>query len=175
MVTGVAGTLAALYGMDRFRSEARMKTLPEVEAAKQLMNEAMRWSVMTWLREKKRVRKAADQANAALDRVSEELRQSWPDDIRTAYLALDTNDAAFTAKGRPSQKTSAQDSRKFVIARQLKDADDEANRARMAAEKTFDDAEKRLSTSLAREGCLKAIQSWELHEKAISEGEKLHS
>ncbi len=33
--------------------------------------------------------------------------------------------------------------------------------------KTFDEAEKQLSTSLAREGCRKAIQSWDLHEAAI--------
>ena len=130
-----------------------MKTLPEVETAKQLMNEATRWSVMRWLREKKRVRKTADQANAALDRVSEELRQRWPGDIKAAYQALGTNSAGETAA--PGQKTPAGDSRAFVIARKLKDADEEAYRARMAAEKTFDDAEKRLSTSLAREGCQK--------------------
>lgn len=152
-----------------------MKTLPEVETAKQLMNEAMRWSVLTWLREKKRVRKTADQANAALDRVSEELRQRWPDDIRSAYHALGTNNPDSKPNGRPGQKTSAKDSREFVIARKLKAADDEAYRARMAAEETFDDADKRLSTSLAREGCQRAIQSWELHEKAISESEKFRS
>jgi hypothetical protein len=174
-VTGLAGNLEALYFMDRSPTEARMKTLPEVETAKQLMNEAMRWSVMTWLREKRRVRKTADEANAALDRVSEELRQRWPDGIRTAYHALGTNDAGLIPNGRPGQKTSAKDSREFAIARQLKDADEKADHARMAAEKTFDDAEKRLSTSLAREGCQKAILSWELHERAIREGEKFHS
>jgi len=150
-----------------------MKTLPEVETAKQLMNEAMRWSVMTWLREKKRVRKTADQANAALDRLSEELRRRWPDNIRAAYHALDANQATSSPQGHTGQKTSAKNSRELVVARQLKDADDKAYRSRMAAEKTFDDAEKRLSTSLAREGCQKAILSWELHERAIAETEKL--
>jgi cell wall assembly regulator SMI1 len=150
-----------------------MKTLPEVEIAKQLMNEAMRWSVMTWLREKKRVRKTADQANAALDRLSEELRRRWPDNIRAAYHALDANQATSSPQGHTGQKTSAKNSREFVVARQLKDADETAYRARMAAEKTFDDAEKRLSTSLAREGCQKAILSWELHERAIVETEKV--
>jgi hypothetical protein len=152
-----------------------MKRLPEVETATQLMNEAMRWSVMRWLREKKRVRKTADQANAALDRVSEDVRQRWPDNIRTAYNALRTTNGGPSPNGRPVHETSEKDSRDFVIARQLKDADEEAYRARMAAEKTFDEAEKRLSTSLAREGCQKAILSWELHEKAIREGEKFHS
>ena len=46
-----------------------MHKLPEVEEAKALMNEATEWSVMKWLREKKRVRKVADQANAALDKL----------------------------------------------------------------------------------------------------------
>jgi hypothetical protein len=55
----------------------------------------------------------------------------------------------------------------------MKDADDEAWGARMDAEKTFDDAEKQLSTSLAREGCRKAIQSWDLHEKAIRKSEAM--
>jgi hypothetical protein len=154
-------------------AEARMKTLPEVETAKQLMNEAARWSVMRWLREKKRVRKTADHANAALDRVSEELRQRWPDNIKAAYHALGANEADSSRKGNTGQKTTAKNSREFVVARQLKDADDKAFRARMAAEKTFDDAEKRLSTSLAREGCQKAILSWELHERAIAENEKV--
>ncbi|HEX6824029.1 MAG TPA: hypothetical protein VF123_18355 [Candidatus Sulfotelmatobacter sp.] len=152
-----------------------MKTLPEVETAKQLMNEAMRWSVMTWLREKKRVRKTADQANAALDRLSEELRQRWPDSIRAAYHALDADEANSSPKGHTGQKSTPKHSPEFVVARQLKDADDKAFRARMAAEKTFDDAEKRLSTSLAREGCQKAILSWELHERAIGDTEKFCS
>ena len=128
---------------------------------------------MTWLREKKRVRKTADQANAALDRFSEELRRRWPDNIRAAYHALDANQATSSPQGHTGQKTSAKNSREFVVARQLKDADDKAYRARMAAEKTFDDAEKRLSTSLAREGCQKAILSWELHERAIAETEEV--
>ena len=150
-----------------------MKTISEVEIAKQLMNEAMRWSVMTWLREKKRVRKTADLANAALDRLCEELRQRWPDNIRTAYHALESGNAK--SNGRAGQKAPAIDSREFVIARQLKNANDEAYRARILAEQTFNDAEKRLSTSLAREACEKAIRSWELYEKAITEGEKFRS
>jgi hypothetical protein len=41
----------------------------------------------------------------------------------------------------------------------------------MDAEETFDKAEKQLSTALAREGCRKAILSWDLHEKAIHKAE----
>jgi len=53
----------------------------------------------------------------------------------------------------------------------VKEADDQAHHARMDAERTFDEAERRLSTSMAREGCKKAIHSWDLHEKAIRRAE----
>ena len=53
----------------------------------------------------------------------------------------------------------------------MKEADDEAYQAHLDAEETFDRAEKRLSTSLAREGARKAILSWELYEKAIVKAE----
>ncbi len=65
-----------------------MEKLLEVETARTLMTEAMTWSVMKWLREKKRVRKTADLANAALDQLSEAMRQAWPDRIKTTYEAL---------------------------------------------------------------------------------------
>jgi hypothetical protein len=43
----------------------------------------------------------------------------------------------------------------------------------MTAEQTFDEAEKQLSTRLAREGCRQAIESWNLHQKAIRQSETL--
>jgi hypothetical protein len=46
-----------------------MRKLPEVQQAKELMNDAINWSVFTWMLEKSRVRETADQANAALDRL----------------------------------------------------------------------------------------------------------
>jgi hypothetical protein len=58
-----------------------------------------------------------------------------------------------------------------LAARQIKQADDHAYRAHMDAEETFDEAEKELSTRLAREGASKAIASWELHESAIRKAE----
>ena len=148
-----------------------MNRLPEVETAKALMTDAMTWSVMKWLREKKNVRKAADLANAALDKLSEATKARWPEHVRTAYEALDS-------KGRQAagnQKLAANDSDGRLTAKKIKDADDEAYRARMDAEKSFDDAEKQLSTSLAREGCRKAIHGWELHEKAIRKAESVLS
>ena len=65
-----------------------MEKIPEVEAAKALMTEAVSWSVMKWLREKKRVRKTADQANAALDQLNQAVKDRWPDSVRVAYASL---------------------------------------------------------------------------------------
>jgi hypothetical protein len=149
-----------------------MKTLPQVEIAKELMMEATKWSVMKWLREKKRVRRAADQANAALDGLSAEVKQRWPENLSMAYRSLAPESAAVKANGHVLPMPSSTGSPSLsAIARRVKTADEEAHRARMLAEKTFDEAEKRLSTSLARQGCVQAIQSWELHEKAIREAE----
>lgn len=126
---------------------------------------------MKWLREKKTVRKSADKANAALDQLDRDVKQGWPQDLRTAYQAV----AAHPARSNGHNLTAAKavDSKILLIARQIKEADDDAYRARMNAEKTFDDAEKQLSTRLAREGCRQAIESWNLHEKAIRKSESL--
>jgi hypothetical protein len=149
-----------------------MKTIPEVETAKALMTEAMTWSVMKWLREKKRVRKTADLANAALDQTSQAVRERWPEPIRTAYeaLVMQTDRDVFASHEQPVPAKIARD---VTLVSKSCQADDEAYRARMDAEKAFDDAERKLSTSLAREGCRKAIHSWHLHEQAIRKAEAL--
>ena len=150
-----------------------MKTLPEVEKAKRLMNEAMHWSVMKWLREKKNVRKIADQANAALDELSNRVERAWPANVRAAYEALEGHDADPPARRKTKEQTidgravDGRDSNGRAAASRCRQADDAAIRARMLAEETFDRAERTLSPSLAREGCTKAILSWELKEKAI--------
>ena len=139
-----------------------MRKLTEVEEAKALMTEAVEWSVMKWLREKKRVRKAADRANDALDQLSNETKLLWPAELRAAYGTLAQDG------GEKQADTEIPNAVK-----QVKRADDEAFRAHIAAEKTFDEAERQLSASMAREGCRKAIYSWELHEKAIRMAERL--
>ena len=139
-----------------------MRKLPEVEEAKALMSEAVEWSVMKWLREKKRVRKTADRANDALDQLSKETKLLWPEELRAAYGALGT-----------TSRANQGDTGMLNAVKQVKRADEEAFRARMDAETTFDEAESQLSTSMAREGCRKAIYSWELHEKAIRIAERL--
>lgn len=144
-----------------------MKKLTEVEAAKELMTEAMKWSVMRWLREKKRVRKTADQANAALDQLSDDIKQNWSSNLRSAYEALGAGN------GSQSVPRNSHSSNGQSAVNRCKQADNEARRAREDAEETFDRAERLLSTSVAREGCLKAIQSWELKQKAIRLAEEL--
>ena len=131
------------------------------------MTEAMKWSVMKWLREKKNVRKTADEANAALDKLNREVKQRWPDRMKSAYDALECN-------GRQRQQSLPTiDPEASVLAKKMKDANDEAYRARETAEEAFDEAEKQLSTRLAREGCLKAIHAWDLLEEAIRKGESV--
>jgi histone H3/H4 len=151
-----------------------MAGLPEVARARALMTEAMAWSVMKWLREKKRVRKVADDANAALDELDRVVKTRWSREAIAAYndLLKRTDVALPDLTGQPANQPPpaiTADARHF--ARQVKEADDEACRARMDAETTFDEAERRLSTSLAREGCRKAIHSWDLFEKAIRRAE----
>ena len=143
-----------------------MRKLTEVEEAKALMTEAISWSVMKWMKEKKRVRSVADQANAALDELDRSVKASWNHEKKTAYDELAQAGAGF---GNKESAAISPDIRQF--ARQVKEADDEARRARMDAENTFDQAERMLSTSMAREGCQKAIRSWDLHEKAIRQAE----
>lgn len=136
-----------------------MRKLPQVEEAKSVMREGMEWSVVRWLKEKRRVRKMADRANAALDELDREVKAGWPPKLQQAYAAMS---AGNLGRGAPGDATDLE------LARRVKRADDSAARARAQAEKTFDEAEDELSARLAREGCLQAIQSWELHEQAIS-------
>jgi hypothetical protein len=133
-----------------------MEELKEVAEARALMTEAMDWSVMKWLTEKKRVRKSADLANATLDRVEAELQSAWDPELK----------AAFDGKNGFAKSAELQ-----KMAKQLREAHDAAINGRMDAEDTFEKAEKRLSVSMAREGCQKAIAGWDLHDEAIRKAE----
>ena len=134
-----------------------MKSIKEVEQARAIMKAAEDWSVLRWLSEKKKVRRAADAANAALRAQHEQVKSQWPTDLRKAYDAL-------AAKASPNG-CSAETVR---LARRLYDADVKANAAHEQAEATFAEAEKRLSAFMARQGCAEALHSWELLEKANS-------
>lgn len=145
-----------------------MEKIREVEAAKALMTEAMGWSVMKWLREKKSVRKAADAANAALDQLNAEVKGCWPEPFRVAYSMFSQGKAQIDPKKAKFREGTSET---LLVVGNIWRADGAALEAREVAERTFDDAERQLSTSLAREGCRKAIYSWELHEKAIRKAE----
>jgi arginine utilization protein RocB len=141
-----------------------MRKLPEVEDATALMTEAAEWSVVRWLKEKKRVRKTADKANSALDALNNEIKASWDDTLKAAYQQV-------TAPSNDPTKALNADPALIHLAKIIRRADDLARRARMDAEDTFDEAERQLSARLAREGCRKAIVSWELHEIANRKAE----
>lgn len=140
-----------------------MLNLSEVEEAKAVMKEAVNWSVMRWLAEKKRVRKAADVANAALDTLEKRVKDCWSDELKAAYDEL--AEAGGTRQNGKKRMDLSPEIKH--LAKSLREAHEEAYRARMDAEDTFDVAERRLSTSMAREGTRKAITSWELFEKVI--------
>jgi hypothetical protein len=146
-----------------------MHRLPEVEEAKALMTEAIDWSVMKWLWEKQRVRQTADNANAVLDKLNRAVKSRWSQETKAAHreLVREKTKAATVDDPEPGAQKSRSDGDLGKFIRKVQEADDKAHRARMDAEQTFDEAERLLSTSLAREGCKKAIRSWELHEKAI--------
>jgi hypothetical protein len=151
-----------------------MRELTEVQEAKELMNEATDWSVFKWLFEKPRVREAADRANDALDRLERTVKARWSDQLKAVSIerpAKAAGDARRRQKGQKPPRTA--DPQIKLLLEKVKEADDAARLARMDAEETFDEAERQLSTSLAREGCWKAIYSWELHEKAIRKAEAL--
>jgi len=147
-----------------------MHKLPEVEEAKDLMNEAMGWSSFKWLFEKPRVRKTADRANAALDHLNRAVKAQWGEAATAAYKKLFGKAAAARQSAEKGQGGESSAEIELFIERVIQ-ADRVAHRVRMSAEHTFDEAEKQMSTSLAKEGCKKAIHSWELHEKAIRNAE----
>ena len=140
-----------------------MTKLAEVKAAKELMQEAMDWSSFKWLWEKQRVRQTADAANAALDRLERTTKTKWSDDCKAMYKRLSGKRVSETA----SVDEHTGDTELRLRIEKVFEADQKWKHAKQAAEDAFDEAERRMSTDLAREGCKKAIHSWDLHEKAI--------
>jgi hypothetical protein len=134
-----------------------MHKLTAVEEAKTLFEEAKDWGIWRWLTEKRRARETADAAWAALDEYEKKVKASWGDDLKKA--------AAARAKDvDPALKLAMQ---------KLKAADEEAYKAHMDAEAQFDEADRRMSTSMAREGARMAIDAWVLREKLIRKMEAL--
>jgi type I site-specific restriction endonuclease len=146
-----------------------MRKLPEVQEAKELMNEAIDWSFFKWMFEKGRVRETADRANDALDSLERAVKARWSDPLKAALHELSPKASRRHQKDQLAAQTA--DPRIRLLVEKVKEADEAARHARMDAEKTFDTAERELNRSLAQEGCKKAIHGWELHEKAIRKAE----
>jgi hypothetical protein len=156
---------------------AVMEKLAPVEEAKELLSVAKHWPILKWLAEKKRVRNVADTGTAALDQAEQKVKGTWSETLKIAYAELcapsEADDDPFAAAELQfvKQHTGTIDEVIKAAARRVKDADDKAYRARMTAERTFDDAERRLSAGLARKGAEQAIEAYDLRYRAIEEAE----
>ncbi len=155
-----------------------MRKLSAVEDARAVMTQGMEWGVWKWLLEKKRVRAIADEARAALDEFEMKVKAAWSDELKMAYNQLVSQDgnakqARQKAKLGKKEQASKIDSQVMDAVRRVKVADDEAYNAHEDAEDVFAEAEKRMSTSGAREGARKALEAYELHEAAIRKAEAL--
>ena len=149
-----------------------MRKLVEVREARELMNEALDWSVFKWIFEKPRVRETADIANEALDRLERSVKAQWCDQLKFTYSHLTAKSSKTPRRNEKNQPApQPADPQLIQLVEKIREADDLARRARLDAEETFDEAERLLSVGLAQEGCQKAIQAWELHEKAIRKAE----
>jgi len=156
-----------------------MQKLVQVEEARALMTEATDWSLWRWLWDKSRVRATADRAVDALTEAEEKVKATWTDDQKKAYRELEALASLNgNAKGKRQYEKAREEAKsvgpeiKRAVER-VKEADDIAYDARMDAEDTFDEAERRLDTDMARIGAQKAIESWDLREKAIRKAEAL--
>jgi hypothetical protein len=141
-----------------------MHKLIPVEEAKLLFHEAKDWSVWRWLTEKKRCRSAADRAWEALGESEKQAKSSWSEDLVKAYRAVE-------AEEKGDNRANGVDPALKTIATRIREADNEAYNAHMDAEDQFDEAEKRLSAAMARQAAQRAIEAWELTEKAIRKAE----
>ncbi len=138
-----------------------MHKLAPVEDAKALFDEARDWSVWRWLLEKKRARSTADAAWAALEDCEERVRAGWHEEWIQAY-------------GHPKSRRYAElDAEVKEALERLRQEDEKARQARDAAEAQFDEADRRMSTSMACEGAQMAIEAWEMREKVIRRAEAL--
>ena len=116
-----------------------MHKLPAVEEAKQLFEEAKDWGMWRWLAEKRRARRTADAAWEALEQYEKKVKDGWGAGAKAAFR----EDKALQAAAR------------------------KAHQSHLDAEAQFDEADRRMSTEMAREGAQMAIDAWEMREKLI--------
>jgi hypothetical protein len=151
-----------------------MKKLEAVEEARAIMTKGLDWGVFKWLMEKPKVRKIADRATEALNDAEDKVKATWSDDLKRAYNFLATQDDE-TGKGKKGAKAKGDskdiDPELLKIAIGVFEADEETESMRLDAEDTFDEGERKMSVSLARDGARKALARYDLHEKAIRKAE----
>jgi len=156
-----------------------MKKIPAVEDARAIMTQGLQWGVWKWLLEKRRVRAIADEARAGLDDCEMKVKLTWSDELKIAYnqLVSENGDAkSARGKGKKNVKAAAgktNDAEILAAVTAVKQADDDAYNAHEDAEDVFAEAEKKMSTSMAREGARKALEAYDLHEAAIRKAEAL--
>lgn len=151
-----------------------MRKLAAVEEARAVMKEGMEWGMWRWLLEKGRVQEIADRATAALDEADRKVKATWSDDLKQAYKELvDQEKPKRVHRQEKDPKTETADiaSEVRLTAKRVKEAYDEGQRARVDAEDTFEEAEQRMSTDLAKEGARKALESYDLREHALRKAE----
>jgi hypothetical protein len=157
-----------------------MKKLPAVEDARAVMTQGLEWGVWKWLLEKKRVRAIADVARGALDDLEMKVKLTWSDELKLAYnQPVTENGDAKQARGKskPKGAKSAPSARidpgVLAAVTKVKEADDDAYNAHEDAEDLFAEAERKMSTRMAREAARKALEAYDLHEAAIRKAEAL--
>jgi hypothetical protein len=159
-----------------------MRKLPAVEQARAIMLEGTEWGVWKWLTEKKRVRELADKARTALDDAEMKTKLTWSDDLKIAYNQLvNENGNAKRTRGKPASKSKVDkptaapkiDPKILAAVQRIQEADDNAYNAHEDAEDAFAEAEKKMSTSMARDAARKALEAYDLHESAIRKAEAL--
>lgn len=155
-----------------------MRKIPAVEDARAIMTEGAEWGVWKWLLEKRRVRAIADIARATLDEQEMTVKATWSDEYKIAYnqLVTDNGDAKQSRRRTKDKKNGAVpkvDTKILPAITRVKEADDDAYNAHEDAEEAFAEAEKKMSTSMAREAARKALVAYDLHEAAIRKAEAL--
>ncbi len=152
-----------------------MRKLPEVEEARSVMSESLEWGMWKWLTEKKRVREVADRATDALNAAEMKVKEAWPDNLKQAYDAVVdgefSEDKKPKAKAKSNKAATGVDAETMKTAREIREADVIAEQCRLDAEDIFDEADRKMSTSMARDGAKKALERYDLHEKAIRKAE----
>ncbi|MGD0930123.1 MAG: hypothetical protein ABR902_05675 [Candidatus Korobacteraceae bacterium] len=155
-----------------------MKKLPAVEDARAVMTEGREWGVWKWLTEKRRVRGLADEARAALEELEMKVKLTWSDDLKIAYNQVVTEEGD-TKRARPKVKQRKPagggrlDAKTLAAAKRVAEADDEAYNAHEDAEEAFAEAERKMSTGMARDAARTALAAYDLHEAAIRKAEAL--